>query len=53
MSQDFSPMVQFQGYQYPSMRPDEIVLSFRDPAAMVALYLFADCTDDDDLSVAI
>lgn len=44
---------QFQSDQYPDMLPDEIVLSFRDPAAIEALHAFADLTDDDDLAVAI
>ena len=35
------------------MLPDEIVLSFRDPAAMEALHAFAELTEDDDLAVAI
>ncbi len=42
---------QFQSDQYPEMRSDEIVLSFRDPAAMEALHAFADLTDDDALAV--
>jgi hypothetical protein len=44
---------QFQSNQYPELGPDEIVLFFRDPAAIEALYAFADLTDDDDLTVAI
>jgi hypothetical protein len=44
---------QFQSDQFPNMRPDEIVLSFRDPAAIVVLHAFADLTDDNDLAVAI
>ena len=35
------------------MLPDEIVLSFRDPAAIEALHAFAETTEDDDLAVAI
>jgi len=35
------------------MKTDEIVLSFRDPAAIETLIAFADLTDDDDLAVAI
>ena len=35
------------------MLPDEIVLSFRDPAAIEALHAFAEMTEDDDLAVAI
>jgi hypothetical protein len=53
MCHDFNPLEQFQSYQYPNMRPDEIVLSLRDPAAMEAPYAFADLTDDDDSAVAI
>ncbi len=44
---------QFQSDQYLFLAPDEIVLSFKDPAAMGALYTFTDWTDDDDLAVAI
>ena len=44
---------QFQSDQYLLLAPDEIVLSFKDSAAMEALYTFADWTDDDDLAVAI
>ncbi len=44
---------QFQIDQYLYLAPDEIVLSFKDSAAMEALYTFADMTDDDDLAVAI
>ena len=43
---------QFQSDQYLFLAPDEIVLSFKDSAAMEALYTFADWTDDDDLAVA-
>ena len=44
---------QFQSDQYPDIGPDEIVLSFRNPAAIEALHAFADLTEDDDLAVAI
>ncbi len=44
---------QFQSDHYLYLAPDEIVLSFKDPAAMEALYVFADMTDDDELAVAI
>jgi hypothetical protein len=53
MSHRFNALDQFQSDQYPNLAPDEIVLSFRDPAAMAALHAFADLTDDDDLAVAI
>lgn len=41
---------QFQSDQCLHLAPDEIVLSFKDSAAIV---VFADMTDDDDLAVAI
>lgn len=44
---------QFQSDQYLCLAPDEIVLSFRDPAAIEALQAFADLTEDDDLPGAI
>ena len=53
MSYHLNAQGQFQSDQYPDMRPDDIVLSFRDPAAMEALHAFADLSDDDDLAVAI
>ena len=53
MSYHLNEQDQFQSEQYPDMRPDEIVLSLRDPAAMEALYVYADMTDDDDLAVPI
>ncbi len=42
MCHDFNPLEQFQSYQYLYLAPDEIVLSFKDSAAMEALYTFAD-----------
>ena len=53
MCHELDPIVGFQIYQYPNMRPDEIELSFRDPAAMEALHAFAELTEDDDLAMAI
>ncbi len=53
MSRHLNAHGQFQSDQYLFLAPDEIVLSFKDSAAMEALYLFADWTDDDDLAVAI
>ena len=44
---------QFQSDQDADMLPDEIVLSFGNPAAMEALHAFAELTEDDDLAVAI
>lgn len=43
MCYHFSTQGQFQSNQYPDMGPDEIVLSFRDPAAIEALHVLADC----------
>lgn len=43
----------FEINRLKNLVPDEIVLSFKDPAAIEALYTFADLTDDDDLAVAI
>lgn len=51
MCHHLNALGQFQSDQYPNMRPDEIVLSFRDPAAIEALHVFADLTDDDDFFV--
>jgi hypothetical protein len=53
LSLHLNSLGQFQSDQYPNLAPDEIVLSFKDPAAMEALYTFADLTEDDDLAVAI
>jgi hypothetical protein len=53
MSHHLNKQGQFQSDQSPYLAPDEIVLSFRDPASMEALHDFADLTDDDDLAVAI
>jgi hypothetical protein len=53
MSQYLNKYCQFQSDQYPDMLPDEIVLSFHDPATIEALYAFAELTEDDDLAVAI
>jgi guanylate kinase len=44
---------QFQCDHYPDRLPDEIVLSYQDPAAMEALHAFAELTDDDGLAVGI
>ena len=52
MSYDLCAIAKFQSYQYPNMRPDEIVLSFRDPAATEALHAFAELTEEDDLAAA-
>jgi hypothetical protein len=53
MCHHINALGQFQSDQYPDMPPDEIVLSFRDPASIEALHAFADLTEDDDLAVAI
>lgn len=58
MRYHLNALAQFQSKQYPNMQPDEIVLSFRGPAAIEALHAFADLTEDDltednDLAVAI
>lgn len=53
MCRHLNALGQFQSDRYPDMHPDEIVLSFRDPAAMEALHAFAELTEDDDLAVAI
>jgi hypothetical protein len=53
MCHHFNAFGKFQSGQYPNMQPDEIVLSFRDSAAIEALHVFADLTDDDDLAMAI
>ncbi len=53
MSHHFNAHGQFPSDQYLFLAPDEIVLSFKDPAAMEALYTFANWTDDDALAVAI
>lgn len=39
----------FQSDKYPELGPDKIVLSFRDKAARLALYVFASETQDREL----
>lgn len=53
MCHHLNALEQFQSNQYLCLASDEIVLSFRDPAAIEALHAFADLTEDDDLAVAI
>lgn len=40
----------FQSDKYKNLKPDKIVLSFRDPYARVALCVFAKLTEDRELA---
>lgn len=40
----------FQSDKYPELSPDKIVLSFKDPAAKVALRVYAAHTEDGELA---
>lgn len=53
MSHYLNEKGQFQSDQSLYLAPDEIVLSLRAPAAMEALYVYAELTDDDDLAPAL
>ncbi len=41
---------QFQSDKHPDLAPGKIILSFKDPAARVALSAFALITDDEELA---
>ncbi len=43
----------FQSDKYPDLPPDKIVLSFKDPAARMALAEYARFTTDDELGADI
>ena len=57
MSHHINDKGQFQSDKYPDLAPNKIVLSFKDPAARIALHAYVAHTEDqglaDDIFIAL